>query len=90
MIESMLRWLSSHGISPLLPFMVCAMIAGGCLVVLCRSIREEWRKTRKMEREEKQMRYRCNKPEWADNEPCPIGTGEFKGCEGCIWAEEEE
>lgn len=47
MMESMLRWLSSHGISPLLPFMVCAMIAGGCLVVLCRSIREEWRKTRK-------------------------------------------
>lgn len=36
------------------------------------------------------MKYECGKPEWADNEPCPIDTEELEECEGCAWAREKE
>ena len=36
------------------------------------------------------MKYECGKPEWVDNEPCPIDTGELEECEGCAWAREKE
>ena len=26
------------------------------------------------------MKYDCMKPEWADNEPCPLDTGELENC----------
>ena len=29
------------------------------------------------------MKYECGKPEWAENEDCPIETGELEDCEGC-------
>ena len=29
------------------------------------------------------MKYVCMKPEWADNEPCPIDTGEYEPCASC-------
>jgi len=29
------------------------------------------------------MKYDCMKPEWADNEPCPL-------CAECVWAHERE
>ena len=31
------------------------------------------------------MKYDCMKPEWADNEPCPLDTGAE-----CVWAHERE
>ena len=34
------------------------------------------------------MKYECGKPEWAENEPCPIDTGELEDCAGCYWARE--
>ncbi len=36
------------------------------------------------------MRYCCMKPEWADNEPCPIDTGEYQDCAECTWVCELE
>lgn len=36
------------------------------------------------------MKYGCGKPEWADEEPCPIDTGELEDCEECVWALEQE
>lgn len=36
------------------------------------------------------MRWTCTKPEWADNEPCPLDTGEMEDCADCYWAKEEE
>ena len=31
-----------------------------------------------------------DKPEWADNEPCPLDTGELENCAECVWAHERE
>ena len=36
------------------------------------------------------MKYYCMKPEWADNEPCPIDTEELENCAECAWACELE
>lgn len=36
------------------------------------------------------MKYDCMKPEWADNEPCPLDTGELENCAECVWAHERE
>lgn len=36
-----LRFLSAHGISPLLPFAMAAMVAGGCLVVIYQEVRRK-------------------------------------------------
>ena len=36
-----LRFLSAHGISPLLPFAMAAMVAGGCLVVIYQEVRSK-------------------------------------------------
>lgn len=36
------------------------------------------------------MKYDCMKPEWADNEPCPLDTGELENCAECVWAHEGE
>jgi hypothetical protein len=36
------------------------------------------------------MKYECGKPEWAENEDCPIETGELEDCEGCYYARETE
>lgn len=36
------------------------------------------------------MKYDCMKPEWADNEPCPLDTGELENCAECVWANERE
>jgi hypothetical protein len=44
-----------------------------------------------MEQEEKAVKkYDCDKPEWADKEPCPLDTGEFEDCSECEWARERE
>ena len=32
------------------------------------------------------MRYYCMRPEWVDDEPCPIGTEEIENCAECAWA----
>lgn len=37
-----------------------------------------------------EMKYDCMKPEWADNEPCPLDTGELENCAECVWAHERE
>lgn len=39
-----LRFLSAHGISPLLPFAMAAMVAGGCLVVVYYEIKEKMKR----------------------------------------------
>lgn len=31
------------------------------------------------------MNSACYKPEWADNELCPIDTGEIDDCKDCYW-----
>ena len=31
------------------------------------------------------MQYTCAKPEWEDNEPCPIDTGELEDCAECLF-----
>lgn len=36
------------------------------------------------------MKYECGKPEWAENEPCPIDTGELEDCAECYWARERD
>lgn len=36
-----LHFLSAHGISPLLPFAMAAMVAGGCLVVIYQEVRRK-------------------------------------------------
>lgn len=36
------------------------------------------------------MKYDCGKPEWADNQPCPLDTGEVEECEDCTWAVERK
>ncbi len=36
------------------------------------------------------MKGICAKPEWADNEPCPLDTGELEECDGCSWFKEME
>lgn len=36
-----LHFLSAHGISPLLPFAMAAMVAGGCLVVIHQEVRRK-------------------------------------------------
>jgi len=36
------------------------------------------------------VKYECTKPEWAENDPCPIDTGELEECAGCVWAAERE
>lgn len=40
-MANFLRFLSAHGISPLLPFAMAAMVAGGCLVVIHQEIRRK-------------------------------------------------
>lgn len=32
----------------------------------------------------------CGKPEWADEEPCPLDTEELDDCRECIWWKERE
>lgn len=34
--------------------------------------------------------YTCAKPEWSENWPCPIDTGELDACAECVWAKEDE
>lgn len=34
---------------------------------------------------ENMSKYSCGRPEWADNEECPIETGEVKDCAECYW-----
>ncbi len=41
-------------------------------------------------KERKIMKYRCDKPEWTDNDPCPIDTEEYDDCSECEWAREED
>ena len=36
------------------------------------------------------MRYCCMKPEWAEDDPCPIDTEEYEDCAECVWALECE
>lgn len=36
------------------------------------------------------MRGYCGKPEWADEEPCPLDTGEYDDCVECSWFVETE
>lgn len=36
------------------------------------------------------MKSYCGKPEWADEEPCPIDTGELEDCAECTWHRETE
>lgn len=36
------------------------------------------------------MKYDCGKPEWAEEELCPLDTGELEECEGCVWSRERE
>ncbi len=36
------------------------------------------------------MKYDCGKPEWAENEPCPMDTGKLEDCADCVWAREGE
>lgn len=36
------------------------------------------------------MSYICGRPEWADDEDCPLDTGEAENCEDCRWGVEEE
>lgn len=35
-------------------------------------------------------RWTCGKPEWADEEPCPLETEEVESCAECSWGVGEE
>lgn len=39
---------------------------------------------------ESMSKYRCGRPEWADNEECPIEIGEAENCADCYWGREQE
>lgn len=36
------------------------------------------------------MSYSCPRPEWADDDPCPIDTGEVDDCKACEWYKDED
>lgn len=36
------------------------------------------------------MSYICPKPEWADDGPCPIDTGEMDDCTEFPWYKDED
>lgn len=36
------------------------------------------------------MKGYCAKPEWAENEACPLETGELEKCKECYWFREVE
>lgn len=36
------------------------------------------------------MSYSCPRPEWADDDPCPIDTGEVDDCKECEWYKDED
>lgn len=35
------------------------------------------------------MSYSCPRPEWADDDPCPIVTAEMDDCKECPWYKDE-